>query len=203
MWSLPDIDRLNEQAEKNAKRKQRDPLKGQECSCCGKNAEHIEEFFDIFGDKPKGHIYRCEGCNEEGGIPDGYFYCTRCNKIHIENYTWELYKTESRGDEVCLNCALNDYLGCEENWIRKGQEVDMTLTGLDTLPHLIPVSGRYHKKRLKLVGNVEFDSMNGRQISGDSLSNVLGRAFEKSRKAVVIMDGAYQFAVSFGVYVPA
>jgi hypothetical protein len=59
-------------------------------------------------------------------------------------------------------------------------------------------------KSIEFVDNAEFDSGNGRQISGDSVQDILTHAMEDGHeRALLILDARYQFAVSIGVYVDA
>jgi hypothetical protein len=48
--------------------------------------------------------------------------------------------------------------------------------------------------------NAEFDSSSGHQISGENLLEVIKRL---DQPFCLVLDGAYQFAVSIGIYVRA
>ena len=57
---------------------------------------------------------------------------------------------------------------------------------------------------IRFVNNVEFDSMDGHCISGggvDELQETLRQLKDEGDdRAILILDAAYQFAVSIGVY---
>jgi hypothetical protein len=105
MWSLPDLKRLNEDAEKfnstlnqiviTGKTEDGEPLvcewAGHDGKCEGEVRAY--EYYDIFSDVPKGYLALCEKHDGYYGSPsEGYFECDACQKIFIENYTWELYR---------------------------------------------------------------------------------------------------------------
>ena len=123
----------------------------------------------------------------------------------IENYTWELYYTEGEDGLVCLPCAAKRYIADDENWIELTDEniaavdVKRVRQAKQIIGVEMPVPDG-----IKFFDNVEFDSMDGHQISGGDIQAVLHAAKAKGHtKALLIMDAAYQFAVSIGVYVSA
>jgi hypothetical protein len=139
----------------------------------------------------------------------------------VENYTWEYYRVEIDGETLCLKCAAEAYFDDEKNWIdpRFVKEVvlvphDPSLNGAN-LPLFSPQTGVLNVARcqhvlgvqqplpagIKFAENAEFDSLDGHQISGRRLLDIVtdldGQPF------VPVLDAAYQFAVSIGIYVRA
>jgi hypothetical protein len=72
---------------------------------------------------------------------------------------------------------------------------------LKTIPHLIDGAGDAWKSDLIFIGNAEFDSLDGHQISGDPLEKIIGVALERAPRYILLIDQFYEFAVSIGVYV--
>lgn len=233
MWSLPDINRMNEEATSGAfKRKIRDELSGRSrlpCLICDKPSTKSsrQKWFDIFSDDPKGVVGLCKRHEEYyDSAPEGYFYCNSCNRLFIENYTWECYSHDDDAlGTVCLNCRAESYLADDDNWIpllSVGEGNDrpysphienLTFAQVRKSPHLIAVSGPC-PAGIELHGNVELDSTTGGRIIGFSDSEASPESgVEELREmlrclrdaghteAILILDAAYQFAVSIGVYV--
>ena len=227
MWSLPDIHRLNEEASRaakvNFKKTEKQLCRGQACDC-GQKAVHALPYYDVFSDDVKGYVYQCEKCYQNG-YPEGYFYCDRCGRDFIENYTWENYFHDDSEtcERLCLNCYFDAEVEEESNWVTDVSQVNWSRVRASK--HLIPVEGEHWKKKLLFIGNVELDSMSGAKITGFSsassvedglqeLRDLVKRALtwnamkivlkgEKEQpKCIIILDGAYQFAVSLGVYIP-
>lgn len=215
MWSLPDIKKLNEEAELKWKgRKSLKPeqiLKGHTCEHCDNPATMYFNTYDIFSDVPKSQIFLC---NKHDGYymspPEGYFICDECNRVFIENYTWESYSHTDEDGEVCLNCYFDREIKNKENWIKSVKEI--TMDRVRKAKHLIPVSGTHWKKYLKFIGNTELDSSSGKKITGSSstssvddglneLRDLVKVALKNKKECIFILDGAYQFAVSIGVYI--
>src|SRR5262249_23923279 len=102
-----------------------------------------------------------------------------------------------------------------QNWIPL-TDVDIAAVTFEQVrraKHLIAVA-QETPKRLKFIGNVEFDSMSGGRIRGFSsaddtteagvqeIRELLTQAREEGHtRAILMLDAAYQFAVSIGVYV--
>ena len=183
------------------------------CEHCEKPATRLYLWYDIFSDDPKGIIGLCDEHDYYYGDPaEGYFTCEFCGRVFITNYTWENYYVITEdGRTLCLNCYLDEQLENEENWIRSVDEVTENM--VRTAPHLIPVSSTYWKKHLEFVGNVEFDNLTGGKITGlstsstmqdgiDDLKEIVKEALKIAPKCMLILDAAYQFAVSIGVYIP-
>src|SRR5690242_12205260 len=118
MWSLPDIQRLNSQAYANRRKLERAAQTGildRHRLCCesGKQCSgslRHELWFDIFSNDPTGILTQCER-HCVYGVPDGFFRCEQCDRLMIENYTWERYSiTNEGGEQTCLRCAAKQYI---------------------------------------------------------------------------------------------
>jgi hypothetical protein len=223
MWALPTLKQLNAQAEsrgfgQNLKRAcKTGRLDGEELVCEWQNHDTPSKcdgelfhylYYDIFSEKPKGILTLCEHHDGYYGSPsEGYFECAGCNRVHVENITWERYEyVTPDGESLCLPCALKWYLGDEDHWLQLTDAVidGLTFNQVRKAKHLIGV--QMPRPGLEFRGNTEFDSMDGHCISGGGvaeLQELMRQAkAEGYTKAVVILDGAYQFAVSLGLYVP-
>ena len=203
MWSLPDIKRLNAAAKEGI---QEDTEA--ECMYCEKKHTIAYEYYDIFSDDPKGFIYLCEDHDNYYGSPaEGYFYCDSCERTMVENYTWEnYYHVYDSGEIACLNCFFDNEIQDPANWIlktdyEKNKEHYTDFEYIRTRKHLIPNSGNHWKSKLEFIDNFEFDAMDGHQISGYSAAENIEKALQDHDKCILILDSAYQFAVSIGVYV--
>jgi len=250
MWSLPDIVRMNEEAASEAAQAklQHEVESPHEHSCevCewnGKDtpADYSYLWFDIFSQDPKGTIFLCEQHDGYTGSPiEGYFTCAECERVFIENYTWELYSTVVGYDQLCLPCALKRYLEDDSHWIdaRAVKQVildpsarepedewndggwsrvfdpDTGVLNLAACSHLIAVEMPVPDS-LHFVGNLEFDSSTGQMLASYSSTYSPGfgeaTALEKIQELaesgytrfIAILDAAYQFSVSIGLYVDA
>lgn len=215
MWSLPDLNRLNDQAVKQwrleKKKAKKDILKGQTCDVCGSNKPtEYKNYYDVFSDTPRGHIFLCEEHSEE--IPEGYFMCKKCGRIHITNYSWENYFTDTEDGRFCLNCALNVEIAKESNWLGKKEVDNLTFEQVKKCKHLIPVEGKNWQAELEFRKNIELDNYNGGRLTGFSscesspdggvreLKDICYKTLEEHDRVILILDGAYQFSVSIGVY---
>ena len=214
MWSLPDINTLNSDAAKNAKRLIKEAKKVEtdlgkcEYNHTGECAQPISKYvwYDIFSDDPKSVFCLCGNHDCVYGNPnEGFFTCDDCCKVFITNYTWENYYVNTDdGETLCLNCYFDRELKNKDNWVDSSftkLNNDEVFSRIKQAKHLIPVEGTHWKKHLKFIGNCEFDSMDGHQISGDDIRTIVKKALTKHRRAIIILDGGYQFAVSMGVYV--
>lgn len=217
MWSLPNIRQLNEEAISNAsklnKAVETGYLDGKKIKCewCEKKAKHIYPWYDVFGDVPKGIIGLCDEHDHYYGSPsEGFFICDNCEKVFAENYTWELYYRNTEDGKICLNCAFDNYIKEDENWITSLKEIKWE--NIKSSPHIIPVEGKHWEDHLEFIGNVEFDNMSGEKITGSSsttsredgineLKDIVKELLSDHKKCILILDAAYQFAVSIGVYV--
>jgi len=219
MWSLPDIAKLNQDAadqDKKARLVRCAELLVDHCTEKKAQCEHHGEecegrltgylTYDIFSDDPKGVLFLCEHHYGHYGSPDeGYFFCDDCSRIFIENYTWERYDHVEGGEVLCLNCHAKRVIANPKAWIVL---TDAAINKIDfervrRAPHIIAVDGPTHG--LIQRGNAEFDSMGGQSIGSgngvEGLKNALRQAKRKGHKrALLVMDAAYQFAVSIAVY---
>jgi hypothetical protein len=185
-----------------------DPL---ECECADwgtgdgcKGKVHAYEWYDIFSDDPKGILALCEAHDGYYGNPtEGYFTCDDCGRVFVENYTWELYYTSDEDGMYCLPCAAEHYISEEENWIELTPEniAAVDFKRVRKAKHVIGVEMPVPKS-IKFYDNAEFDNMDGHQINGSAIQEVLESArADGYKRALLILDAAYQFAVSIGVYV--
>jgi hypothetical protein len=216
MWSLPDINSLNARAAANAKNLQREVRRKRKPNCehwnCNAKAKFSYLVYDIFSADPKGVIHLCESHDGSSGDPlEGYFTCAHCERVMAENYTWELYYTHLDDQTVCLSCAAEIYFADEQNWIApatvnqvvlipKGPPLFDSQSGVLNVarcPHVLAVKQPVPAEIL-FVDNAEFDNCNGHQISGDNLLEVIKRL---DQPFCPVLDAAYQFAVSIGIYV--
>lgn len=214
MWSLPDINDLNARAKSCATAYNRESkLKisaKHGCECCGKPSTHHHKYFDIFSDDAKGVRHLCDEHYDNGSGDEGYFTCDCCGNLTIENYTWEYYRVEEGGETICLKCAAKNYFGDDDNLIDPKDVKSVVLDpsgvskriikdgvlNLCRVRHVLGVEQPL-PEGVEFVFNVEFDSYSWHQISG-------GDALEKIKslegKFFIVLDGAYQFAVSVGIY---
>lgn len=195
-------------------------------------ADHGYVTHDIFSDDAKGVIFVCEEHDGYTGSPvEGYFTCGDCYRVMAENYTWERYSTIVGCEQLCLPCALKAYIAEESNWVPL-DEIERVIVeapkdeddpiydpatatlNLAKAPHLIavqmPVPDTIHFEK-----NLEFDSSTGEMLASTSSTYARGvgesaalEAIQELRdqgysKALVILDAAYQFSVSIGIYVSA
>lgn len=214
MWSLPNIQALNDnavkeyRASKNKTAKQ--TLRGQGCMYCEAKATIYYDYYDCFGDIPKGKIFLCdEHDNDFGYSAEGYFHCDGCNKVFIENYTWELYVVNTDDGSICINCAFDREIENMENWITSPEQINFDM--VSRAKHIIPVGSTRHENILKEHGGVTLDNMSGAKVTGfgststrddglQELRESAATAIKKHGSCILILDGAYQFAVSIGVY---
>lgn len=190
MWSLPSLKQLNT-ADRRLKLGKRTKCEHYDCT---NTATHRDEIYNLFSDKPK---YFFRGCDDHHAeYEEDNFHCEGCGRVQVLNLTWEKYQHESG---VCLNCAFDEAILDETNYIRDISEI--TLERLKKAPHVIPVSGTHWQKHLNFVGNAEYDSTDGHQISGLTIKEEVAEALKKHKQVFVCLDGAFQFAVSIGFYV--
>jgi hypothetical protein len=218
MWSLPDIQRLNECAAQNARKLKGEAARKRKPQCqhynCTERAEVSHLVYDIFSDDAKDVLHLCEQHDGYSGDPaEGYFTCEECGRVNVENYTWERYQTELDGRSVCLKCAAEIYFADESHWFDPQDVIDVVLDpGNEHLfaDGTLNVAKCRHVLAVKqplpsgvaFLDNAEFDSMNGRQISGDDLVELI-RRIPAGEKFCPVLDAAYQFAVSIGIYLHA
>jgi hypothetical protein len=216
MWSLPDIKFLNDRAAANAASLKREAKRKRKPKCehwnCKSKATRSYLTFDIFSADPKGILHLCEAHDGNSGNPtEGYFTCAHCERVVVENHTWEYYRIELDGETVCLNCAAEKHFGAPENWLDPRAVKEVILAPeetefFDAASGVLNVAKCRHVLAVKqpvpvgvrFVDNAEFDSGTGQQISGDRLLDIIHRL---DRPFIPVLDAAYQFAVSIGIYV--
>jgi hypothetical protein len=215
MWSLPDIKSLNARAASGAKSLKRQARSKRKRKCeywkCETPAVRSYLTYDIFSDDPKGVLHLCDGHDGYSGDPDeGYFTCEDCQRVLVDHYTWERYQIDYDGASLCLKCAAERYFDDEDHWLNP-QEVNVVAmepgaplfaraTGtlnLAAFRHVLGVSQPL-PKGIKFLANAEFDSGDGHQISGHNLLEIIQVLNEPF---CPVLDAAYQFAVSIGIYV--
>lgn len=229
MWSLPDINRMNNEAA-SAKGNleaalETGTLNGEklECECkswgredCNGELYHYL-WYDIFSNDPKGILSLCEHHDGYFGSPtEGYFTCSACEKVFIDNYTWELYYVLTDCEQLCLPCYAAEELTKDENWIQLTDEAinGLTFDRVRKAKHLIGVRMPVPKGIQEFGEGVTLDSSTGGKVVGfttathstepgvEDLKDTLREAKgEGHKRAILILDGGYQFAVSIGVYV--
>lgn len=220
MWALPDIDRINKQAESRIFAAKADAInkglrRNETCDACEQTAIKAELWYDIFSDDPKGINLSCED-HSDGGVEEGFFLCDGCNRIMILNYTWELYRvTQKDGSELCLPCAAKQYVADDTNWIDLQGAFAVDFHTVRKAPHVIGVKMPVPKE-VKLFEDVEMDGATGGRLTSTMSAEQTpdGAVTEIKdhlqslkefgvKRAILIMDAAYQFSVSVGVYVDA
>lgn len=212
MWSLPEIRILNAHARSCAGAYHTEanppPQHQHKCECCGDKAEVHEKYFDIFSDDAKGVRHLCECCDDTGHGEEGYFRCDCCERLMVENYTWELYRVELDGQTLCLTCAAETYFGNTKKLIHPAKVKQVVVErgrplfragvlNLAAAPHVLGVEQPL-PEGIKFVENFEFDSHDGHQISG---GNALATIRELRQPFFVALDAGWQFAISVGLYV--
>lgn len=223
MFQLPNITEMNQRAatadyqarlQRMIERLEDEDGDALGCEFCDAPAARTELYYDVFSPEAKGVAAFCE--EHDGYWSDTYFHCDGCDRLHVLNYTWEYYRhVDDGGNELCLPCYAREYLADDGNWI------PLTAEGIESVdfeqvrraPHLIAVRMPI-PDGIEPVGAVSLDSTTGGLITGlsssePSMDGALGeiRALLKQARAegntsaVLILDGAYQFSVSVGVYV--
>jgi hypothetical protein len=228
MWALPNIAVLNEEAHRKAVSGEFDraieelidPDTGEPAQCMYASEEcdgglRGELYYDIFSEDPKGVIFLCERHWGYYGSPaEGYFCCSDCGRTFIENYTHEMYSHNTEDGTICLNCWAQRVINDSSRWIELTEEAieSVDFETLRKAPHIFAVGGPRHG--LERIGVVTFDSMTGGRVTGltscesspsggvKEIKKILRRAMEMGyQRALLVLDGAYQFAVDIGVYV--
>ena len=216
MWALPDINAMNARAAADAAKLRRalhrGPGKRQKCEYygCEEHAVASVPWFDIFSDHPKGLIHTC--LEHDAEAVGEMFRCEECDRVVADHYTWERYQVELNGRNLCLKCAAEEYFTDPANWIdpkrvkevgfdRNGAPLFAPATGFLNLARSRHVLGVKQPlpKGIEFVANMEFDSEDCRQISGLPPMALIQQL--DCEEFCPVMDAAYQFAVSIGVYV--
>jgi hypothetical protein len=216
MWSLPDIKVLNSLAAADRRQIEREAKlrtsRKHPCEHCGEPSTRHLKWFDIFSDDPKGVSHFCDACYDYGADHEGFFECDHCQRRVADHYTWERYAVSlNGGDPICLKCAAEQYFADKENWIDPAQVTRLVspsegdpaplftdgILNIGRCKHVLGV-GQTPPLGIKFHDNAEFDSLDGHQISGRALFNVIS---ELQEPFCPVLDAAYQFAVSIGIYV--
>jgi hypothetical protein len=214
MWSLPDINQMNAHAAAGAKKLRRQAASKRKPQCeiygCKHRATDSTLWFDIFSDTPKGVVHTCA---EHSATDDpDLFLCEGCQRVMVDHYTWERYQANIDGASLCLKCAAEAHFQDPENWIdpRAVKQVVLEERGplfdpqtgvlnVARCPHVLGVKQPI-PAGIEFFDNSEFDSCSRRQISGEDLLDVIARL---DQPFCPVLDAAYQFAVSVGIYVRA
>jgi len=227
MWALPDIHRLNKEAAEKATSTidRAVNLIGEDgeaavCDFCKEEATFGDAYFDIFSEDPKGTVFLYDRCRENySDVPEGYFYCGQCERLMIENYTWELYTHSDGCDIYCLNCWRESYLQEESHWIdlaEPGRIEEVDFDELARSPHLLAVGQKCPDSLEHIGDSVCVDNSTGGRVLGSmyaepspdgavrEIRSLLQQARKEGhKKAILILDAGWQFAVDIGVYVPS
>ncbi len=222
MWALPNIKKMNKEAEKEVDRYEIIDGKVWDtrnkcyatCEYCElKEATGLFEWYDIFSDTPH-YEPICEECLDNGATSEGYFYCEGCDRTFITNYTWENYYTD-RGDGtlLCLNCYAREVLKNPDNWLASEKDVKtLTFENIRKACHIWGVENNRHKKyNLKEIGYITIDGSSGGKVVGftssttpeDSLQgikNLLLEGLKDYKEVGFFLTGSYQFAVDITIY---
>jgi len=223
MWSLPDIQRMNERAAAQSRQVKREAARKRKPQCshygCEQRAAKSFLYYDIFSNQPKGVVHVCDR-HHNGLQPDDdeLFFCEGCQRVMVDHYAWERYQVVIGDTVLCLKCAAKQYFSDPKNWIDPKlvksvvvEPYDPRKNGTNT-PLFSPRTGKLNVARsphvlgvkqplprgIAFVENAEFDRMEGHQISGRSL---LGVIRELNQPFAPVLDAGWQFAVSIGIYV--
>ncbi|MFB3917091.1 MAG: hypothetical protein ACE14M_10205 [Terriglobales bacterium] len=143
---------------------------------------------------------------------------SRSERTMVENYTWELYYINTDNGPMCLPCAANEYIADAGNWIELSPEniAALNFDRVRQAKHVIGVSMPVPKTIHEFGEGVVMDSSTGGQVHGAAYADptpdngvaalraTLTQAMDAGHKrALLILDGGYQFAVTIGVYVDA
>ncbi|HWX22420.1 MAG TPA: hypothetical protein VN578_21170 [Candidatus Binatia bacterium] len=213
MWSLPDINRLNANAAANAGKLRHEAARKRKPQCeiygCKRRAKESTLWFDIFSDSPKGVVHTC---SEHSATHDpDLFVCEGCQRVVLDHFTWERYQVQIGGVTLCLKCAAEAHFSDPANWIDP-RAVKQVVLEPEGVPLFDSKTGVLNAARCRHVlgvkqpipagisfhDNSEFDSCDGHQISGGNLLDVIERL---NQPFCPVLDAAYRFAVSIGLYV--
>lgn len=181
----------------------------EECEYCGSPATVKTTWYDIFSDESKGEICMCEDHYEEQIYFEGFFECVSCERLMINNYSWENYYILTEDGPVCLKCAFEKFIENPTNAIT-ADNVDDVLIDIRTrklkalaelAPHLIACGVTYHKDSLKFITNYDFTDFGGVEGLWVAFGNDIRLAIKEHGAVYLILDAAYQFNVSIGIYV--
>lgn len=215
MWALPNIQSMNESAVKGKQSLLRTfNKKRMTCDHCDKQATERYLVYDIFSNDPKSISAYCS--EHDQYRHEDIFYCQSCECWMALNYTWELYNVQTEDGELCLPCHANNILEDFSNWIdlTNGEIDALDFNQVQQSKHLIGVEMPV-PAGIELVDCVTFDSSSGGRVTGfssaestpdggvEELKGYLKQAEEEgAARAILILDGGYQFATRIGVYKP-
>lgn len=159
MMCLPSIARLHDSRE--AARKELAKSKMLTCDCCceefpkdAPGAVKEEYWSPLIKDKPSGLIFICPKCREENEEnygnsygEDSYFECEDCGKVHVVNYSWELYRVITEdGESICMACAAERELDeSSERWLTSEEAIRRATESTEALQ-------AYGPKHLSCIG---------------------------------------------------
>jgi hypothetical protein len=145
-----------------------------------------------------------------GDAMAGDLTCAQCGQVLVKDHDPDYVDLD--GDRVCLSCAAEQYFADPRNWItpqavqkvvrqsRRPGPLFNRETGVLNIARCRHVLGVKQPipAGVVFVDNAEFDGGNGHQISGENLIDVIKRL---DQPFCPVLDAAYQFAVSIGIYV--
>lgn len=211
MWSLPDIKSMNERAVANAEaiQKEADGAEPHVCDYCDQPAEHHYLWHDIFSDDAKGVVHLCDRHDDGGVIYEDHFDCDGCGRLMVDHYTWERYRVELDGETLCLACAAERYFADDGNAVdpAKLEQVveerglplisdDGKVLNLYAARHVLAVKQPL-PKGVKFIENFE----NANNAGVFDTRGILETIKAQTKPVFVVLDAAYQFSVSIGLYV--
>ena len=217
MWSLPNISSMNATKVANQagfkKQLNLGTSKKHTCENCNKPSTWHYPYYDIFSDDISGVTHLCNDCEERGLGDEGFFTCAHCERRMIENITWERYCVEVDGELQCLACAAKNYFADADNLIDpakvtaviqdpKGQvELFNSKTGVVNIcrvQHVLAVKQPV-PAGIVFVDNFENCNDAGRFDGQAILETIKGQ----KQPVFLVLDAAYQFSISVGIYAKA
>ena len=214
MWALPNISSMNaskvvKQADYKRQLNLGRSIKHR-CDSCNKPSVWHYPYYDIFSKDIAGVTHLCDDCEQRGLGGEGYFNCDSCQRRMVENITRERYCVEDGdGGIQCLACAAKQYFADPANQIEP-QLVDTVSQGTDQAGLFNPETGNVELRRVKHVLGVgqslpdgvkfvdNFENCNG---AGRFDSRAILKAINEQKQPVfLVLDGAYQFSQSIGLY---
>ena len=225
------LNSLNSEAQLNRKRLEEavrtGVLDGKTLRCC-EYTKHCRGplehrlWYDIYSDGPRWIVSMCEFHRIRFGRPENFFTCFNCQRWMAKVYVYTLpFTITEDGWPVCLRCAAQRYVEKEDNWIALRDE-DIAVVGfyaIQCAPHVLdacmPLAETVAEK-IQLFDRVALDNETCGMIFGigcqdptpESAVEALREILEEAKnaghdRALLIIDGVYEFAFSIGVYVRA
>lgn len=223
MWGLPDIVKMNEEAHKKALSgkplewyidRRIDPETGEPAQCYYQSSACDGEvggvlWYDVFSGDPRGVLFLCDHHAQVCGCPDGYFQCVSCDLVYITNYTWEPYGVYDslEGGVLCLDCCAEKVISNPKSWIALKQSgITLREDDLGKVKHIFAQGGSRHG--LEQIGDSVLYERDWVHVGTKAerhlwpLEQLLQQARQEGySKALLAVDGVYQFGYSVGVYV--